>query len=159
MSYSQCTAECNRQGYAYAGRQFTNQCFCGNSYNSQGPTYDCKCDDGNNVGGSVNCVYRTGPKTSAITKGSMYKFMGCFKDNTNGVRDLPKDKVTKKTPEKCAKACQKGGFRYMGRQWTNRCFCGNSYGSQGELTGDANTCQCDNIQNQGGNANCVYELR
>jgi hypothetical protein len=95
--------------------------------------------------------------------------MGCFKDNTKKkgkgkgkgkrVRDLPKDKKTKKTYEKCAKACQKGGYRYMGRQWTNCCFCGNSYGSQGELTGDANTCQCDNIQNPRGSANCVYELR
>ena len=56
MQLSQCAQACS--GYAYYGLQHKNQCFCGNSYNNYGESTDCKCDDPDNKGGWVNCVYK-----------------------------------------------------------------------------------------------------
>jgi len=92
--------------------------------------------------------------TKHVPAGSTYAFMGCYKDNTDGVPGLSKDKGTKKTAWKCEKACRRGNFKYMGRQGANRCFCGNKLPTQGT----ANTCRCDNEQDQGGDVNCVYQL-
>jgi hypothetical protein len=79
-----------------------------------------------------------------------YAYVGCFVDNTGGVRDLvshPKaakqlaqpwmflqeeEPYTKARVTLCANACESEGWAYMGLQWQAECYCGNSYGSQGE---------------------------
>ena len=63
------------------------------------------------------------------------EFVGCFNDN-NGGRDLVGNHIEnlrgsgKGAVLECATACQ--GYTYMGLQWSDECFCGNAYGSQGE---------------------------
>jgi hypothetical protein len=82
---------------------------------------------------------------------SLYKYVGCFADNTNGVRDLatyPKAAqdvakgqlfLQEETPYTearmmlCANACKSEDWVYMGLQWQAECYCSNTYGSQGEL--------------------------
>jgi len=44
-------------GFKYFGRQWDRECFCGNSYGSQGKSSGCKCHE-SNIGGNKNCVYR-----------------------------------------------------------------------------------------------------
>eukprot|EP01045_Picozoa_sp_COSAG04_P001528 COSAG04_NODE_52_length_30862_cov_37.882005_1_plen_371_part_00 len=78
-----------------------------------------------------------------------YEYQGCFADNSDGqprdmagqsfelsattdewgayVVDRPKTALAD-----CARLCS--GYRYMGLQWTNQCFCDNDFGSYG--TGD-----------------------
>jgi hypothetical protein len=54
-----CARICKNQGYMYFGRQHHNHCFCGNEYDKHGKSYLCNCDHRTNVGGGVNCVYKT----------------------------------------------------------------------------------------------------
>merc|ERR1711998_673899 len=75
-------------------------------------------------------------------------FIGCFKDKSN--RDLP---VHKKNGSKASCASQCKNYKYFGRQYTEECWCGNSYGKYGKDTG----CKCD-ASNIGGWKNCVYSV-
>ena len=53
----------------------------------------------------------------------------------------------------CSQTC--AGFQYMGLQWENQCFCGNSYGTQGETDG----CEdCGIGQRVCGGRNAVYRI-
>jgi hypothetical protein len=90
--------------------------------------------------------------STVIQKGADV-YVGCFKDNTGGKRDLSERIEGGKNYKTCARICKRQGYEYFGRQWTNQCFCGNTYGSQGTAT----TCDCDNKSNVGGNVNCVYK--
>eukprot|EP01051_Picozoa_sp_SAG22_P002138 SAG22_NODE_93_length_20834_cov_27.179503_16_plen_1288_part_00 len=87
-------------------------------------------------------------------------YVGCFIDST-GNRDLPSIGRTlsaSDTPHaiaQCSAAC--AGFRYMGLQWTSECFCGNSYGSQGEVSGCQN-CGTSSSRDSCGDKNAVYSI-
>eukprot|EP01051_Picozoa_sp_SAG22_P026439 SAG22_NODE_8341_length_663_cov_0.726950_1_plen_172_part_10 len=63
-----------------------------------------------------------------------FNYLGCYNDN-NGGRDLEHTapRVTGGGPETiaaCSARCS--DYSYFGLQWANECFCGNTYGSQGE---------------------------
>ena len=103
--------------------------------------------------------------TFAITQDPTYDYIGCFADNTNGVRDLPfaAERINEGTvPERaaiCLGLCT--GYAYFGLQWSNECFCGNTYGSQGvgDQCGSASTTDnglCSNGQGNCGGHNAVY---
>ena len=62
------------------------------------------------------------------------QYIGCFKDYTNGVRDMPHQTANTESGEGCADQCRAKGFKYMGQQHTNQCFCSNTYRSQGTST-------------------------
>ena len=97
--------------------------------------------------------------------------MGCFNDN-NGGRDLTgsgPDAVASdpvNAAEECVAFCS--GYTYFALQWTNECFCGNTYGSQGAAP--LSSCDADSTITNGvadlcangvadcGNVNAVYEL-
>ena len=60
-----CVADCSYHGYSYAGTQAANQCFCGDTYGSYGPSTSCNLACGGNAsetcgGYYANSVYRTG---------------------------------------------------------------------------------------------------
>jgi len=71
-----------------------------------------------------------------------YEYIGCYIDsgsrdievNMGGLSGAPADRVME-----CANRCS--GFRYMGLQWDNECFCDNDYGGQGER--DISSCDSD----------------
>jgi hypothetical protein len=88
---------------------------------------------------------------SATAYDSATAYKGCFKDMSNGKRDLPVYKGSGKDKSACKSACS--GYKYFGQQWTKQCFCGNSFGSQGRSSG----CNCD-ASNVGGDKNCVYSV-
>jgi hypothetical protein len=50
---SECIQHCSLAGYLYAGIEYGNQCFCGNSYSKAGTSIKCtlKTTDGYDVGG------------------------------------------------------------------------------------------------------------
>merc|ERR1712072_1482678 len=75
--------------------------------------------------------------------------MGCFRDCKGG-RDLPVRKGNG-SKQQCAARCK--GYKYFGHQWTQECWCGNRYGSQGKIGG----CK-PNAHNIGGCRNYVYQI-
>merc|ERR1712216_737111 len=56
-SKDSCKAQC--KDYKYFGRQWTKECWCGNSYGKHGKAEGCDCDSQTNMGGWKNCVYPT----------------------------------------------------------------------------------------------------
>jgi hypothetical protein len=145
----QCVAWCSSQGFAYAGVQDYNQCFCGNSYGKYGPSTGCNeaCtgDSTQNCGGGwANAVYRAGP-------------IGCFADQNTRDLNGPSETSSSVTAEQCVSWCGSQGYAYAGAQDGNQCFCGNSFGAYGSSTGCNDSCAGDNTQNCGGSwANSVY---
>jgi len=66
MSVEQCRSTCYAEGYKYAGVQNGNQCFCGNSYNSQGTSTSCTTVCNGDIlevcgGPWANDVWKAGP--------------------------------------------------------------------------------------------------
>jgi hypothetical protein len=72
LNKDDCINTCKSNGYHFAGRQHSNECWCGNSnsdgladydendYAKYGPSSACQCDAGNQ-GSWVNCVYKVPP--------------------------------------------------------------------------------------------------
>jgi hypothetical protein len=63
MTSMRCVAICRSQGFAFAGTQYSTQCFCANQYGRSGPADNCKMACGGNpaemCGGAwANSVYR-----------------------------------------------------------------------------------------------------
>ena len=59
-----CAASCKE--FKYFGRQWKQECFCGNSYGKHGETTGCDCD-GSNIGSWKNCIYDLAGSTSTAT--------------------------------------------------------------------------------------------
>jgi len=94
------------------------------------------------------------PPTKAPTSRQVQlsdRFIGCFKDSKN--RDLPKQ-MAKSDTNTCLQACAEEGYKFMGRQFTDNCFCGSTYGMHGE----SNECQdcLSQSTNYGSYVNCVF---
>jgi beta-lactam-binding protein with PASTA domain len=73
MTSAMCVEECRAQGFAYAGTQYSNYCFCGNRYGTSGPADNCDMPCAGNsseiCGGSwANSVYATGVSTPQIAR-------------------------------------------------------------------------------------------
>jgi hypothetical protein len=82
---SKCIATCREKGFAFAGTQYSNNCFCGNSYDRLGKLDESQCNSacaGNSAekcgGPWANSVYSTGiaapgggsPPTKVIPSGA-----------------------------------------------------------------------------------------
>merc|ERR1740124_990212 len=74
-SVEQCTELC--AGYNYFGRQYYQECWCGNdNYDKHGKSDKCACDSTGNIGDWLNCVYKyEDSPTTAPTQSPIY--MGC----------------------------------------------------------------------------------
>lgn len=56
LSLEQCAGACSAANYPYFGRQWLEECHCGNSYGRLGASTGCQCNS-TQIGGDVNCVY------------------------------------------------------------------------------------------------------
>ncbi len=93
-------------------------------------------------------------------------YLGCFLDNNapGKPRDLSGFEWSngQMTNQQCVSSCRERGFAYAGTQYGSYCFCGNSYGRYGSLSGgEGRKCdmRCGGDGNQicGGSwANSVY---
>jgi uncharacterized protein (DUF1501 family) len=118
-------------------------------------------------GGQATEITCEAPSTCGVPT---IEYMGCYNDNTNGVRDMIQNSfITGSNDfEVVSRACGLEacrGFSYFGLQWDNECWCGNDYGSQGENSdcGDASStsngiCADGTGRNACGGRNAVYSL-
>ena len=74
MTTDECLEACRNGGYTFIGRQYYDQCFCGDNFGKYGSANDC----GNGClsqtgfyGGYRNCVFRTSSPTSTSPSTSM----------------------------------------------------------------------------------------
>jgi len=140
MTNDICWSICVNAGYAYFGTQYGTQCFCGNSYGSEGQAPESDCSMTCAGSPTQNCG---GTNRNSIYKLINYQYVGCYVDNTPlGTRDLnggTPTSTTSMTADYCSAYCAAGNYEYFGLQFGAQCFCGNGYGSQGQAPeGDCN---------------------
>ena len=108
------------------------------------------------------------PDCCSASAGS-FAYLGCYIDN-GGSRDLsgPAHTVAS-TPltaaQECATHCSE--YTYFGLQWTNECFCGNTFGGYGAAANAVASCGqvvngvaslCANGAQNCGSVNAVYRV-
>lgn len=88
-----------------------------------------------------------------------YQALGCFKDQQN--RDLSGDFMSsdRMTTQACISACADKGFAFAGTQYSEQCFCGDTYGRYGPATNCDMACSGNASEICGGTwANSIYRI-
>lgn len=73
--------------------------------------------------------------------------LGCYSDNVNGYRVLTQGEAvpgdsTAMTVEACQVACKSAGYIIAGLEYSQECWCGNSFVNQGAYVGKDGTNGC-----------------
>ncbi|CAJ1970367.1 unnamed protein product [Cylindrotheca closterium] len=181
LSQSACIQYCKSEGYNFAGLQYANECFCGDSPGSYGMSLNCfffdndkdgyrdfcnvvgkgACLDGSNEcecgGVESNILFRT---SQAISCPSVAQpaddYIGCRNDLASN-RDLDVLGSHYSSVAECKALCLDIGFTYFGVQYGEQCFCGNSYGKYGISENCDTPCTAVDESNCGGEyANSAY---
>jgi hypothetical protein len=153
-----CIAACITKGYRFAATQYGSECYCGNAYGGQGPAGNCTmpCPGapktevcGGNFENSVYVAIGPAPQATPV---------GCYTDS-QAMRELPDQAFSGQytTVENCAADCAYHGYLYAGPENSFQCFCGNTYGTQGDAGNCTGSCSGNAAEICGGyNANSVY---
>jgi len=65
MTIESCRAECSRRGFAFAGLQYSSQCFCGSTHGQYGQKSDAECN--------MPCAGNGGQRCGAAWRNSVWK--------------------------------------------------------------------------------------
>ncbi|KAF8890279.1 WSC domain-containing protein [Gymnopilus junonius] len=181
MTIESCISFCsNSTTYAYAGVEFSRECYCDNVIESPGePISSVTCDmacTGNPdeiCGGSdgINIFQNTAlpppppPPPVPVIKQSVgtFDYVGCFDDGVDGApRSLQNQLLISGgvTAESCTAACQAAGYVLAGLEYGQECWC-DSYMPLAISTPDSDcsmACQADDTEICGaGNRLTVYQ--
>ncbi|TVY83567.1 WSC domain-containing protein [Lachnellula suecica] len=159
MTEESCIAYCNTNNFAYAGTEYSTQCYCGNDLASGSTTAaNTDCDmacSGNSTepcGGPNRLSLFWSGKTVAAPANELtignYNYYGCMSEATNG-RALASasSSGSTMTNEVCASFCS--AYAYFGTEYGDECYCGNSFsaGSTPALTSDCSmACAADSSE-------------
>ncbi|KAF2864815.1 glyoxal oxidase N-terminus-domain-containing protein [Massariosphaeria phaeospora] len=168
MSAQKCITYCNTRGYKFAGTEYSNECFCGNTIQAPGAEVDSGCSmecsgaPGEACGGPGRLsVYQKDPVTGgggtppAPSAPEGWGARGCYSDN-GGARILNvigtvEGGPSKMSPETCTAGCKNGDFKYAGVEYGGECFCGNELlNGHGPEEGCDMPCNGDATQTCGG---------
>eukprot|EP01064_Diplonema_japonicum_P039206 TRINITY_DN977_c0_g5_i1.p1 TRINITY_DN977_c0_g5~~TRINITY_DN977_c0_g5_i1.p1 ORF type:complete len:2288 (+),score=451.00 TRINITY_DN977_c0_g5_i1:87-6950(+) len=123
----ECMAVCFTNGFAYAGLQNGDSCYCGDDVATSMRTGLTECEvpcAGNiaeNCGGATNnLVYSFNP----IPPTPVYNFVGCFKGGVTGPTFSYTS--TAMTIDECADVCSHNSHTRFGLVGGNQCVCGSS---------------------------------
>ena len=138
MTQETCIAFCNGKNYAYAGLEYSAECFCGNTLaagSAAAPAADCNkacsgdatqaCGGGNRLTlfNNANAKPPTAPVTNPGPAGWTSK--GCYSEGANG-RTLQNGVATTGgsaalTVALCTTACKNGNYKYAGVEYGGEC--------------------------------------
>ncbi|KAK8872836.1 glyoxal oxidase [Apiospora arundinis] len=142
MTIEECVGYCNLKGYPYAGAEYFNQCYCGGvlqqgSNKGQDSSCNTPCD-GNKTqscgGPGWLSLYsnpaNAGPGPNLGVPG--WTSLGCYSEG-NGGRTLGYQANTagNNSALTCTAACKTAGYKYAGTEYSDQCFCGNSFQNGG----------------------------
>ncbi|KAG4411385.1 hypothetical protein IFR04_015473 [Cadophora malorum] len=147
MTDESCINYCSERGFIYAGTQYSSQCFCGSSIApgaaiSATPS-DCNLPCSGNQTQPCGGVNRltlfwsgvSGPQTNPGA--GNWSIVGCYTEGITG-RVLPNGVPTTGGPgamtvDLCTAACQNGNYLLAGVEYSQQCWCGNSFANGGTL--------------------------
>ncbi|WWC65393.1 uncharacterized protein I303_108011 [Kwoniella dejecticola CBS 10117] len=152
MSAKACRVACANQGYAYAGTESGNQCFCGNkiSGGAKAPTSTCNsiCAGGTNETCGASGYMDLYNATGAAANNGIQGYLGCFTDDSafNG-QSYVSDYMT---VDACNQWCFARGSAYSGIRNGNQCKCSSQAPTLVTTTASCkNPCSGDSNQNCG----------
>lgn len=131
-----CTALCSSYGYAVAGLEYGNECYCGTLEDIEDVKVSGECympcsGDANQICGGPNAInYYVDadlvPATVQLPAG--WSTYGVVSEGQNG-RLLPVQiySGSDNTVESCAAKCAGAGFSIAGTEYSAECFCGNHF--------------------------------
>ena len=155
MTQESCVNFCNTNNYAYAGVEYSTECYCGNVISISGKAADAgdcnmacggaageACGGGNRLNVFHNDAIKTqaaGPATNAGVAG--WGFLGCYTDSVGG-RTLTANYVGvlggggNMSTLNCVNACGAAGFKLAGTEYSGECYCGNQFSNGGAPASD-----------------------
>ncbi|THG96906.1 hypothetical protein EW026_g5007 [Hermanssonia centrifuga] len=141
MTVESCVSFCNGGGYIYAGLEYAQECYCGNTIGNGGaPATASDCDMACTVIDDMLIdrlsMYKSSatPPAGPITVPSVGDWisLGCYSDSVNArtltVEVTPTGGVS---IESCTAACQAAGYPLSGAEYADECYCGNSFSNGG----------------------------
>jgi hypothetical protein len=157
MTVNHCVSFCAKSGFTIAGVENGNECYCGNTLQTDGSTYgiqsgsctyECAGDNSQLCGGgnhvdvySADAVLITSkpiaiPLTAADANG------GCASDyapGNNNVRTLDGASTSSNdmTVAKCEAFCD--GYTYYGVEYGTECYCGNKIAESSMVASNCTT--------------------
>ncbi|KAF8307707.1 hypothetical protein DL93DRAFT_1994463 [Clavulina sp. PMI_390] len=177
-----CESTCLNQGFTYAGVEYGQECYCGNSIvvssggGSVASSSDCNmacsgdstqtCGAGNRMfiyqrSGSPATASTTSTTSAATsTASSAWKSLGCYADSSTRVLSGPNTSSSSLTTETCQSYCKGQGYSYAGTEYSVQCFCANSLASGASTSSNCNmACGGNSAETCGGNyAINIYQL-
>ncbi|KAM6513609.1 hypothetical protein FALCPG4_015994 [Fusarium falciforme] len=138
-----CVAFCANAGFAYAGMEYTAECWCGDTVPTTkvaGSDCDMPCsgDADQPCGAGNRLTVFTGNLNAPVVAG--WSYSGCYRDSVVN-RVLTGDYYADTdgmTHETCINHCKAGGFKYAGVEYSAECFCGNDLPPDKEPDADCN---------------------
>ncbi|KAK7042275.1 putative fungistatic metabolite [Favolaschia claudopus] len=140
MTITSCVAKCDSLNFKYAGAEYANECYCGNSFQG-GDTGGGTLDDGSctmNCAGDATQKCGAGFRLSAYVKQSNatvapvlptgWSYTGCVSEPSSG-RTLTNYSFTdpNMSVDKCVATCSSKGFHIAGAEYSSECYCGDSF--------------------------------
>ena len=139
---SDCTTACNNGGYAYAGLEVGQECWCGSMIsNGAAPTGSSSCNmactadasglcgghDALNVYKSTTIPASNNPGGSPVGQLSAgFSSIGCYSDSVYGRALSTEIDLDSNTIENCVSSCAGQGFSIAGVEYGSQCFCGST---------------------------------
>nr|ABD61575.1 copper radical oxidase [Phanerodontia chrysosporium] len=147
MTIESCVSFCNSKSAIFAGTEYGQECYCGDSIGNGGaPTDagDCNMKCSGNSAETCGSGYRLSmytngkkppPAPSIPATVGQWTSLGCYNDSVNarvlGITANPSGGVSL---ESCTSACQSMGFKLSGAEYADECYCGNSFANGGAPT-------------------------
>jgi len=174
MTRELCMSTCLAKGYAFAGAEYSTECYCANSFalsstsGATGCTMTCGGNTTETCGGpnrltaynyTLGIATTTTISAAAATSTALnvavprgWSYNGC-KTEATSMRALSSASPSSSsmTNEFCMTSCQKLGYTLAGTEYSGECFCGNAFNAGSVAsTACAMTCNGNSSQICGG---------
>ncbi|KAF7543009.1 hypothetical protein G7Z17_g11090 [Cylindrodendrum hubeiense] len=126
-----CVAYCADAGFAYAGMEYSAECWCGQTVpttlvDDSDCSMACSGDATQPCGASDRLTVFTDDLTAPLV--ADWSYSGCYQDSSasrvlNGDYYADAEDMTHET---CISFCEAGDFKYAGVEYSAECFCGNT---------------------------------
>ncbi|KAG9017302.1 hypothetical protein FRB93_007415 [Tulasnella sp. JGI-2019a] len=176
MTPTMCEQLCT--GYAYAGVEYSTECYCGTSMTNMATSSACSSTCGGDsskiCGGSwaINVYHLTAStitsstavsttatttSSSATATSSSWISRGCYADQSARTLNGATFSNSGMTPAMCQQLCV--GYTYAGTEYSDECYCGTSMTVSTTSSACSSTCAGDSSKICGGSwALSVYQL-
>ncbi|KAF7311445.1 Glycoside hydrolase [Mycena kentingensis (nom. inval.)] len=131
MTQDACTTTCDGKGYIYAGTQYSNECWCGNSLNNGYGVATAASECNSRCAGNSAQVCGGSYRLTFFKKVTTWsQSQACAVDTASHLLKAYSTTLSNNTPANCQAVCQGKGYSIAAVEYGNECYCGNSFTSQ-----------------------------